>query len=112
MNVAADWTLEDCVVGKEGRHFVSTPVSRTALVSRQLDIRPDNLGDLLCAQFRHVVYVAHKTTGGEVVAVPQIDEQARLGGFPAEGLAGDEVGRRVALRGDVREEPEVSRDHQ
>ena len=46
------------------------------------------------------------------MAVVQIGEQAGLGGFPAEGLAGDEVGRRVALRDDVREEPEVDRHHQ
>ena len=46
------------------------------------------------------------------MAVVQIGEQAGLGGFPAEGPAGDEVGRRVALRDDVREEPEVSRQHQ
>src|ERR1700677_2855263 len=52
------------------------------------------------------------SAAGEVVAVVQIGEQAGLGGFPAEGPAGDEVGRRVALRDDVREEPEVSRQHQ
>jgi len=46
------------------------------------------------------------------VAVVQTVEQAGLGGFPAEGLAGDEVGRRVALRDDVREKPEVARHHQ
>src|SRR5664280_2724325 len=49
---------------------------------------------------------------GEVVAVVQIGEQAGLSGFPAEGPARDEVGRRVALRDYVREEPEVSRHHQ
>src|ERR1700693_714680 len=49
---------------------------------------------------------------GEVVAVVQIGEQAGLSGFPAEGPAGDEVGRRVALRDYVREKPEVSRHHQ
>src|ERR1019366_1237040 len=49
---------------------------------------------------------------GEVVAVVQVGEQAGLGGFPAEGPAGGEVGRRVALRDDVREEPEVSRHHE
>src|SRR4051812_37464102 len=52
------------------------------------------------------------SAGGEVVAVVQTVEQAGLGGFPAEGLAGDEVGRRVALRDDIREEPEVARHHQ
>src|ERR1700691_110543 len=52
------------------------------------------------------------SAGGEVVAVVQIGEQAGLGGFPAEGPAGDEVGRRVTLRDYVREEPEVSRHHQ
>src|SRR5580704_7111983 len=52
------------------------------------------------------------SAGGEVVAVVQIGEQAGLGGFPAEGPAGDEAGRRVALRDYVREEPEVSRHHQ
>src|SRR6202034_1657253 len=52
------------------------------------------------------------SAGGEVVAVVQIGEQAGLSGFPAEGPAGDEAGRRVALRDYVREEPEVSRQHQ
>ena len=42
------------------------------------------------------------------MAVVQIGEQAGLSGFPAEGPAGDEAGRRVALRDYVREEPEVS----
>src|ERR1039457_1963229 len=52
------------------------------------------------------------SAGGEVVAVVQIGEQAGLSGFPAEGPAGGEVGPRVALRDYVREEPEVSRQHQ
>src|ERR1022692_2317282 len=52
------------------------------------------------------------SAGGEVMAVVQIGEQAGLSGFPAEGPAGDEAGRRVALRDYVREEPEVSRHHQ
>src|SRR5258707_2889496 len=52
------------------------------------------------------------SAGGEVVAVVQVGEQAGLSGFPAEGPAGDEAGRRVALRDYVREEPEVSRHHQ
>src|ERR1039457_6022918 len=52
------------------------------------------------------------SAGGEVVAVVQVGEQAGLSGFPAEGPAGDEAGRRVALRDYVREEPEVSRQHQ
>src|SRR3984893_39374 len=52
------------------------------------------------------------SAGGEVMAVVQIGEQAWLSGFPAEGPAGDEDGRRVALRDYVREEPEVSRQHQ
>src|ERR1700735_4638774 len=52
------------------------------------------------------------SAGGEVVAVVQIGEQAGLSGFPAEGPAGDEAGRRVALGDYVREEPEVSRQHQ
>src|ERR1700733_14953636 len=45
------------------------------------------------------------SAGGEVVAVVQIGEQAGLRGFPAEGPAGDEAGRRGALRDYVREEP-------
>src|SRR3984885_6711815 len=52
------------------------------------------------------------SAGGEVAAVVQIGEQAGLSGFPAEGPAGDEAGRRVALRDYVRDEPEVSRHHQ
>src|ERR1700735_3282931 len=52
------------------------------------------------------------SAGGEVVAVVQIGEQARLSGFPTEGPAGDEDGRRAALRHYVREESEVSRHHQ
>ncbi|CAM5707232.1 LysR family transcriptional regulator substrate-binding protein [Streptomyces canus] len=42
------------------------------------------------------------------MAVVQIGEQAGLSRFPAEGPARDEVGRRVTLRDDVREEPKVS----
>jgi hypothetical protein len=42
------------------------------------------------------------SAGGEVMAVVQIGEQAGLSGFPAEGPAGDEAGRRVALRDDAR----------
>jgi len=38
------------------------------------------------------------SAGGEVMAVVQIGEQAGLGGFPAEGPAGDEVGRREVQR--------------
>ena len=56
--------------------------------------------------------VPRLSAGGEVMAVVQIGEQAGLVGFPAQGPAGDEIGRRVALRDDVREEPEVSRHHQ
>src|SRR6202167_5019097 len=52
------------------------------------------------------------SAGGEVVAVVQVGEQAGLSGFPAEGPARNEAGRRVALRDYVREEPEVSRPHQ
>src|SRR5882757_548156 len=52
------------------------------------------------------------SAGGEVMAVVQIGEQAGLSGLPAEGPAGDEVGRRVVLRDYVREEPKVSRHHQ
>src|SRR5688500_6343803 len=52
------------------------------------------------------------SAGGEIMAIVQIGKQAGLRGFPAEGLTRDEVGRRVALRDHVREEPEVSRHHQ
>src|ERR1700692_3162560 len=48
----------------------------------------------------------------EVMAVVQIGEQPGLSGFPAEGLAGDEVGRREVQRDQIREEPKVSRQHQ
>src|ERR1700755_2639429 len=50
--------------------------------------------------------------GGEVMAVVQIGDQAGPRGFPAEGPAGDEIRRRVALRDDVREESEITRHHQ
>jgi len=46
------------------------------------------------------------------MTVVQICEQAGLNGFPAEGLAGDEVGRREIQRDQIREEPKVSRQHQ
>ena len=46
------------------------------------------------------------------MAVVQIGHQAGLSGFPAEGLAGDEVGRREVQRDQIREEPKVARQHQ
>ena len=46
------------------------------------------------------------------MAVVQIGEQAGLSGFPAEGLAGDEVGRREVQRDQIREKPKVSWQHQ
>src|SRR3954471_5475937 len=52
------------------------------------------------------------SAGGGVMAVVQVGEQAGLSRLPAEGLTGDEIGRRVVLRDDVREEPEVPRHHQ
>jgi hypothetical protein len=42
------------------------------------------------------------------MAVVQIGEQPWLGGIPTEGLAGDQIGRRIALLEDVREGPEVT----
>src|ERR1700722_76913 len=52
------------------------------------------------------------SAGGEVMTVVQIGHQCGLSGFPAQGLAGDEVGGRVVLRDEAREGPEVPRHHQ
>src|SRR3984885_12126301 len=52
------------------------------------------------------------SAGREVMAVVHIGEQTGLSGFPAEGLASDEVGRREIQRDQIREEPKVSRQHQ
>src|SRR5471032_260712 len=49
--------------------------------------------------------------GREVVAVVEVLQQAGLSRLPAEGLAGDEVGRREVQRDRIREEPKVSRQH-
>src|ERR1035437_887397 len=46
------------------------------------------------------------------MAVVQIGEQLGLSGFPAEGLAGDEVRCREIQRDQVRQEAKVPRQHQ
>jgi len=46
------------------------------------------------------------------VAVVQVGEQCGLIGFPAEGLAGDQAGRRIGSGDQSHELAEVSRQHQ
>src|ERR1700755_380179 len=46
------------------------------------------------------------SAGGEVVTVVQIGHQCGLSRFPTQGLAGDEVGGRVVLRGGARGAPD------
>src|SRR5476649_1705666 len=52
------------------------------------------------------------SAGREVMTIVQIGEQPGLNGFPAEGLAGDEVGRGEVQRDQIRKESKVPRQHQ
>src|SRR5882757_5497288 len=97
---------------RPARMFSSTPAWMQSTKASRVSRCGANVVMVTPRSVGNSVGAPRPSAGGEVVTVVQVGHQCGLSRFPAQGLARDQTGGRKVQRDQIRELPEVSRQHQ